>query len=131
MHLDSKSLSDLTRFFDDELAPKTGRTPVRAFRTKAEAIARIQKCLSELEEAPGFRRMKENLGADGAEALRRQVLQDQAGATALARQDVSTSACASTEAASTGAPERAGEWFDARSHGLEMLSKQALLAAYN
>ena len=61
-----------------ELSPSTGRTPVRAFRTKAEAIARIQKCLSEMEQAPGFRRMRERLGEDGAEILRRQVLADQA-----------------------------------------------------
>ena len=75
--------------------------------------------------------MRERLGADGAEVLRQEVLADQAVATARARLDVSTSACVSMDAASTGVPERAGEWFDARSHGLEMLSKQALLVAYN
>ena len=61
MHLDSKSLSALVELYNVELAPKTGRMPVRAFRTKSEAIARIQKCLSEIDDAPGFRRMKERL----------------------------------------------------------------------
>jgi hypothetical protein len=125
MNPDTMSLSDLTRVFNEELADATGRPRRKAFRTKAEALARVKACLADLKEPPGFRRMKKRLGEEGSETLRQTVLKDRAKAVAEVPQAPRLRAGGKSPAGA-----RVGA-VDARTGPIETLGKPALLRAYN
>jgi hypothetical protein len=85
--LDEMAISAIVELYN-EFAEK----PVKGFRDKPTAIARLQKLGIDLVEpgskietttdSPGMRRMAQHLGPTNQEALRQGVLADQAAATA-------------------------------------------------